>query len=60
MGYMKQLSIQISREVYEMKLTDEAIIENIQRAYPKTPAEWIQKQINTVRNNPKIYKERIH
>jgi hypothetical protein len=60
MGEMKRFARQIAREVYELSYTDEQIAENIKRAHPKMDMKYIQAQINEVRKNPKLYKERIH
>lgn len=60
MGEMKKFARQIAREVYELGYNNEQITENIKRAHPKMSMEYIREQINMVRDNPKLYKERIH
>ena len=53
MGYMKQLGIQISKYVYEFKLTDDEITKRLQ----EYPEDWVRAQVKYVREHPKYYKE---
>lgn len=57
MGEMKQLAIQIARMVYELQMTDEAIIVSLKYQFPKVTTEWCKNQIKAVRENAQIYKE---
>jgi hypothetical protein len=55
MGKMKQFGQKLAYMVYERKLSDKRIIEELN--VPGVPdEEWIQEQINIVRKNPQIYR----
>ena len=57
MGQMKRFGMKLANWIYGERLKDDAIIRLMKFESPDIDVEWLQKQINAVRNNPKEWRQ---
>jgi len=57
---MKEFATELSDLIFEQKLNDEKVVEQMRISWPNVPEEWLLKQTQYCRAHPEIYRERMH